>query len=205
MTYQEKIKYAEEMVLDMKNQISIDELAIQLKSKGLFASDIDKIFLSAKTMLEEEYGSKIKQYMLEGTIQEKMSEFSSLDKSLFDSLKERVKSKILEDTNKKVKQMAIEGKSEEEIVTVNISPCITEQEILKLIDNYKIYTEVPNGSEKNLIVTLGIISIIFGILLLLIGLMTNIKIISRLSLLAIGYGAYNLFKAYSPKGATEAY
>ena len=72
MTYQEKLKFAEDVAVELKKGVSVEKIEEGLRSKGLYNLDVDKVMFSAKNIIEEEFGPKIKKYMLEGTLEKKM-------------------------------------------------------------------------------------------------------------------------------------
>lgn len=203
MTYQEKIKYAEDVLLEIKNAKSGEYIENYLKSQGLNGLDIGKVMTSAKGMLEDEIGGKLKNYMAEGSLDSKMDEFKNIDASIFESLKERAKRTILEDVKKKVEQMAAEGKTDEEIIKINANPFISKAEIGKLIDNYRMYVELPKGPEKEKNLTLGLAALLIGLPITIYGFSTDIRVFKRLGMAILVFGAYSIYINYTPKGITS--
>jgi len=203
MTYQEKVKFAEEVAVEMKNNTSIERIKEQLISKGLYISDVDKILFSAKSIIEEEYGLKLKEYMMAGTLDQKKSEFALLDENVFESIKERTKNIIIEETTNKVKQLASEGMSETDIISATVSPCVTENEIRIQIENYRQYTETPKGTEKNKYLFFGFVCFVPGLILVIYNFLYGGRGFYGASL--VGVGVYNLYKAFTPKGVADAY
>lgn len=203
MTYQEKVKFAEEVAAEMKNNTSIEKIQEQLISKGLYTSDVDKILFSAKSILEEEYGVKLKEYMIAGTLDQKKAEFALLDENVFESIKERTKNIIIEETSNKVKQLASEGKSDDDIISETVSPCVTENEVRIQIENYRHYTETPTGGEKNKYLLIGFVCFVPGLILALYSFIYGGRRVFGASLICIG--VYNLYKAFTPKGVADAY
>lgn len=203
MTYQEKVKFAEEVVVEMKNKTSIEKIKGQLISNGLFSADVEKILFSAKGILEEEYGVKLKEYMIAGTLEQKKSEFVLLDESVFENIKERSRCIIIEETAQKVKKLASEGKSDSDIISATITPYVTENEIRMQIENYRQYIETPKGEERNKYMLIGFACFVPGLMVLLYKFIYGGRIGFGGAL--VGFGIYNLYKAFTPKGVADVY
>lgn len=196
MTYQEKLKFAEDVAVELKKGAPIVKIEEELRSKGLYNLDVDKVMFSAKNIIEEEFGPKIKKYMLEGTLEKNAPEFGILDISTFENIKERIKRIILEETNKKVKELAAGDMSDEGIIKETISPCVSENEIRVQIENYRQYIETPKGVDKNEYLVIAVSTLVLGITMYIL----FYGVVNELANLLIGFGLVNLYKAYTPKG-----
>lgn len=199
MKHQDLVKIAEEVVSDMKNKKSIEKIQEHLNSKGYYPSDVNKIMFRATNIIEDEFGAKIKSYLQAGTLEQNKSEFIIFDASVLESIKLRLKKIISEETANKIKQMAIEGKHENDIIRACVSPCVTEDQVKLQLDNYRMYVELPKGDKKYQYIMKGIGATLLGFILLLFG----VRLISSGGL--IGFGLYNFVMAYSPKGSTNNY
>ena len=74
-----------------------------------------------------------------------------IDTGSFENIKERIKRIILEETNKKVKELAAGDMSDEGIIKETISPCVSENEIKVQIENLlKGYFKSDKQKEKGL-------------------------------------------------------
>ena len=203
MTYQEKLKFAEDVAVELKKGVSVEKIEEGLRSKGLYNLDVDKVLFSARSIIEDEFGPKIKKYMLEGTLEKNASEFGILDISTFENLKDRSKRVIIEETNKKVKELAAGDMSDEGIIKETISPCVSENEIKVQIENYRQYIETPKGNEKYKYLVLAFSTLIPGIALFMYITFYGGRI--GFAYLLIGFGFANLYKAYTPKGVIDVY
>lgn len=196
MTYQEKLKFAEDVAVELKKGAPIVKIEEELRSKGLYNLDVDKVMFSAKNIIEEEFGPMIKKYMLEGTLEKNAPEFGILDISTFENIKERIKRIILEETNKKVKELAAGDMSDEGIIKETISPCVSENEIRVQIENYRQYIETPKGVDKNEYLVIAVSTLVLGITMYIL----FYGVVNKLANLLIGFGLVNLYKAYTSKG-----
>lgn len=198
MTYQEKLKFAEDVAVELKKGVSVEKIEEGLRSKGLYNLDVDKVLFSARSIIEDEFGPKIKKYMLEGTLEKNASEFGILDISTFENLKDRSKRVIIEETSKKVKELAAGDMSDESIIKETISPCVSENEIKVQIENYRQYIETPKGDEKNKYLVIAISTLIPGLGILIYQVVNGGRI--RLAVALVVFGLINIFRAYTPKG-----
>jgi hypothetical protein len=205
MNYQETLKLAEEVVLEMKKKTSMDKIDGQLVNRGFYASDVNNIIFKALNLLEEEYGNKLKGYLLAGTSRNKQPEFEVFDDSVYESLSERIRRNIIEETSKKIKQLATENISDSEIIRQTVSPCVSEDEVKVQIENYRQFVETPKGDMKYKLLTIGTISTLIGLTLVIYSFMHNHRWGKRLGVGLIAYGVYNFIKAISPKGVRDTY
>ena len=51
MTYQEKLKFAEDVAVELKKGVSVEKIEEGLRSKGLYNLDVDKVLFSARSII----------------------------------------------------------------------------------------------------------------------------------------------------------
>lgn len=203
MKYQEKIKFANDIVADMKNGVKMEQLRASLKEKNLFESDIDQVITSAKNIMEDELGEKLITYLKNGTLEENKHEFAQVDSEVMDILLYRAKNRIKSDVNTEVKKLADQGLNDEEIINQLSSDIVTKSEISTMISNFRYYVEKPKGPEKTKYIMIGSGSLILGLIVMIYSFMNDGG--GRFGMAIIAFGVYNLFNAFMAKGEHDAY
>lgn len=203
MKYQEKLQYANEVVLELKKGSTMESLRAMLKEQNLYDGEIDQVMTSAKNIMEEEYGDQVLTHLKNGTLEANKHEFSHLENEVMESLLFRAKNRIKSDVNKVVKQLADEGLSDKEIIEKMSSDIVTKEEVATMVNNFREYEELPKGPEKNKFIFLGIGIIVLGAILTFYSMSAGGR--GRLGMGIIVFGFFYLLKAFSSKGTQDAY
>ncbi|MEM9824069.1 MAG: hypothetical protein AAF985_23490 [Bacteroidota bacterium] len=160
MKYQDKVKFVEQSIELLKNNKSRAEVADYLSAQGLKKWDIDKINQSIDNQLRHEHKAKIKSYMLENSLEAKLSEFEDVDADLFEAIQYEIIAEIEQASKKKVQQLFAQGKDQEEIIQKVKNTHFDEEDILAVVE-----LEKEKKQEKESQHYKGIGFIILGIIL----------------------------------------
>lgn len=160
LKYQDKVRFVEKSIELLKNEKSREDIENYLKSEGLKKWDIEKINRSIDNQLKHEYKAKIKQYMLEKTLESKLSEFEDVDADMFEEIQYEIIAEIEQESKVKVQNLFSQGKKKEEIILEVKNTFFDENDILEAIE-----IEHDNISAKESQNYKGIGFIILGIIL----------------------------------------
>jgi len=162
--YQEKIDYIDNVLKLMREGKSKIDIENYLKEEGLKKWDIKKINQSIETHFNLKYKSKMKSYMLNNTLESKISEFDEIDDGLFEKLQYDIIDEIIFKSKKEVKLMIGNRKSVEEIV---------EKTTNQFFDKEAVYNEIELINKKNSKINnknnRGIFFIGLGVILSIVG------------------------------------
>lgn len=197
MKYQEKIKYADEVVLALENGSTMDSLRAMLKEKNLYDGEIDQVMTSAKSMMEDEYGDRVLGYLKLGSLEVHKGEFSHLDPEILESLLFRANNKFKALLKTKVKQLMDQGLTYTQIVDQLSSENISLSEINTMYNDYKREDgTIISKSERNRFKTIGITNVLSGLFLAFFSISEGGNGI--LGIITIAGGSYYLIKASTP-------
>lgn len=137
MDYKEKIKLSETAMSLINAKKSLGDVEEYLSTQNLYQYDINKVMLSVKKTLEDQFGNEIMQYLLDDNFEEKKSKFDFLHPDLVEFLKERKLEELNIQYNKKVKELILKGYSTRQLLEALKKPCYSEEKILEQIEIYK--------------------------------------------------------------------
>jgi len=162
--YQKKIDHIDNVLKLMREGKSKIDIENYLKEEGLKKWDIKKINQSIETHFNLKYKSKMKSYMLNNTLESKISEFDEIDDGLFEKLQYDIIDEIVFKSKKEVKLLIENRKSVEEIV---------EKTTNQFFDKEAVYKEIELINEKNSKINnknnIGIFFIVLGVILSIVG------------------------------------
>jgi len=115
MDYKTKIKYAEEVAVQLEEQKSTETIETELKEKGLYNPDVVKVMVSARKILGEKYQPKIGEYLLNDKQIHGAQDFKLLDKETLDILITRETQKLALQEKGKITKLMKEGQSAEQV------------------------------------------------------------------------------------------
>jgi len=160
LKYQDKVKFVDTALEMIKQEKSRAEIESYLAGAGLKKWDIDKVNQSIDNYLKNAYKEKIKSYMLDNSLESKLSEFDDMDAGLFEKIQYELIAEIKLESSAKVKSMIMDGKSEEEVLKRLSSPYPSEEEVYDLIDK-----EAGKIKKKKSQLNQGIGAILVGVIL----------------------------------------
>ena len=163
LKYKEKLAKSKEYFAQVKENVNRDEIENKLSEEGYSKFDIRKIRSGADSYLEEEYGEKIRQYLLDQTLEDHLHEFDLVDQEWFEKIQKKEYNKIRAQISSQVNKLHDEGKSPEEIESIINSPYYNVTDVENQIEKY-IYHNKPT-KHKSLYRFGGILAIIIGIVL----------------------------------------
>ena len=160
MNYQKKIKFVDKAIEMTIEGISRNDVENYLKDEGLKEWDIKKVNHSIDKHFKQKYKSEIRSYMLNNSLESKLSEFDDLDADFFEQIQYEIIAEIESESRRKVRSMIASGKSEEEIVKLATNSFFDEAAVFEAID-----LESQKTTEKRKEKNKGIGFIILGVVL----------------------------------------
>lgn len=192
MNYTEKIKKAQEVMPWLAEGKSVEYCMQNLKEMGYDKWDAEKIVKSATTQIKAQYSESIRAQMLDGTLEDHLDDYDELSSDLFEEIQYEQIEKIKYETRKNVRQQLQKGKSAESLVDEYVNDYFTKEEFDETVDSFSGQRSRSNNYEY-----IGIGAIVLGVLLTLTVRNFSGGIVVFYGL--IGYGIYNIFKAYNER------
>ncbi len=183
---------------------TVEAVTQLLRERGYYPFDIDKIFFSAKGILSDRFGEKIRQYLLEGQLELKKPEFSFLDDDLFNMIREREITTIVDASKTKVNELMQQGVEEEEIIAKTTNAFFSETAALEQMAFYAKFNFKVSGAEKQKYLLIGIACTLLGVGLTIFSFIAPGLERSYIFYGLIIIGIVNLVKAFSTKGQIES-
>ena len=115
MDYKTKVKYAEKVATQLQAKTRVEVIRTNLLEEGLYESDIDKIIISAKKVLGDQYLPTIKQNLKDGLDPNQSSELKVLDQEIIDGLIEKARKALAAEEKQKITKLMKEGVPAEEV------------------------------------------------------------------------------------------
>jgi len=172
MTYNEKLKFAENGVSYLLSGGSLSSYKTKLSDSDLDKFEIEKVVRSIKNILNENYGSKIKKLLLEDKLGDVNNNFLDLDNEIFNFIVEKEINNINQDTKKEIIDLVRKGVKVDSISDIVESKYLSKDEI-------DIYSKNYLKENKHLKPFNRKINLIFGILAILVAIW-NFSVTGRL-------------------------
>ncbi len=165
MDYKTKIKHAERVAEDLQNMVSIDQIKSDLKSKDLYDSDIDNIFVSARNIIGEKYHPKIKEYLLAGKPIHGAEEFKLLDEDVINQLITKGFKGIAINEKQKITQLIKDGVTPQEVFKQTDTRFLSADKATEHINQMHSLKQKSSGSGRMLTIMGGIGLILLTVIL----------------------------------------
>jgi len=204
MKYHEKLQLAEEAADMLSDGKTLEAVSQLLGERGYYPFDIDKILFSAKSELSDRYGEKIRQYLEEGQLESKRQEFPFLKDDIFNTIRERQVTAIVDAAKAKINALMQQGVDEREIITKTTNAFFSEKEARDQMIFYAKFNFKVSGAEKQKYLLIGIACILIGGGLTIFSFSDTSMRRSYIFYGLIVVGIVNLIKAFSTKGQIES-
>lgn len=160
MKYQEKSLLVDKAIEMIKEGSSREEVENSLLEEGVQSWDVKKIIQAVDSHFKRLYKDKIRSYMLDQSLESRLSEFDEMDADSFEQVQHQIIAEMQGQAKRKVKEMLDNKKSEKEIVALAANAFFDEEAVRAFIE-----TETEQlYEEKNK----GLTYIGFGVLLTII-------------------------------------
>jgi len=165
MQYQEKLKLAKVYFSHLEEGKTEGEINELMLSPEVTKFDLQKICRSARTLLDEKYGPKIKDYLLKETLEDNIDEFDHLSEESFNTLQLNQHQAIIINAKALVNKMLKNGKDRDEIMSSAINPYFNANDVDAQIEKYKYNHEPVDSQTQAKYFMIGGGAIILGIVL----------------------------------------
>ena len=169
MNFKQKKLHGADYLNQIKAQKSDEDIYTHFINKGVSKFDVVKIKKAAINALKEEYGIKVKTYLLEQNLEEHLDEFDLVDAELFEEIQKEQLEKIIAESNAVVSRLVKEDFTEEEIFKKVINPYYNEDNVREQINKYKYLNEPISGSQKLYYKYLGAALTVLAVIIMILG------------------------------------